>query len=273
MTETIKFKSCPHFDLNETLHCGQAFRWSEPDESGAFYGIIAGHKLNVYFDGDSLCACGENISDIKDKIYSYFDLDLDYEKIKNLLCNDKILSEAVIFAPGIRILKQDPWEALGSFIFSSNNHITRISGIIDRFCQLYGKEAVGGGYDFPDYERVSRLNKADLAPLRCGYRDEYILDAARKLTSGEVDLDIICSADIDTARKELMKIKGVGPKVAECVLLFGFHRLEAFPVDVHIKRALEFFPDGLPEYALPYAGIAQQYLFHWMRLKSLSGVR
>lgn len=272
MTEIVKFENCPAFDLNETLHCGQAFRWSAPSEDGSFEGFIANHKITIRLKGNTLIAEGEDILDIKDKIYSYFDLEFDYEKVKEILCQDKILSQAVVFAPGIRILNQDPWEALGSFIFSSNNHITRISGIIDRFCTLFGEEAVGGGYNFPDFRRVAKLNKEDLAPLRCGYRDEYILDAARKLASGEIDLNIINSADIDTARKELLKIKGVGPKVAECVLLFGFHRLEAFPVDVHIKRAMEFYPNGLPEFAVSYAGIAQQYLFHWMRTKFIKSI-
>ncbi len=272
MTEIIKFESCPDFDLNETLHCGQAFRWSVPDENGNFEGFIKGHRVKVRLEKNTLFAKGEDISAIKDEIYSYFDLDFDYGNVKEILCEDEILAQAVDYGSGIRIVNQDPWEALGSFIFSSNNHITRISGIIDRFCTLFGDEAVGGGYNFPDFKRVAELNKEALAPLRCGYRDEYILDAARKLTSGEINLNIINSADIDTARNELLKIKGVGPKVAECVLLFGFHRLEAFPVDVHIKRAMEFYPNGLPDFALPYAGIAQQYLFHWMRTKFIKNI-
>ena len=254
-------------DLEATFHCGQCFRFSKKDSEGKFSAVINGNYISIWHDDENrLFLSGQGVSRDIDFYTSYLDLDLDYGEIKKILSEDENLKKAVIFSPGIHILRQDPWEALGSFIFSSNNNITRISGMISRFCELFGEPATGGGFSFPSPERVAVLSKEDLAPLRCGYRDEYILDAAKKVASREIDLEEIAKRDIEYGRAELMKIKGVGPKVAECVLLFGFHKLEAFPVDVHMKRVMaELYPNGLPVFALPYAGIAQQYLFHRQR--------
>ena len=167
---------------------------------------------------------------------------------------------------GIRILKQEPWEALCSFIISQNNNIPRIMGIIDRLCSTYGDKNEKGEYTFPSYEKLINLTVEDLAPLRAGFRSKYILDAAQKLYNKEIDLQKIYSASMDEARNELMKIKGVGPKVAECTLLYGFGKKEAFPVDVWVKRIVsELYPEGLPECIKGNEGIAQQYLFHWRR--------
>ena len=167
---------------------------------------------------------------------------------------------------GIRILKQEPWEALCSFIISQNNNIPRITGIIDRLCSTWGEKNEKGEYSFPSYEILAGLTVEDLAPLKAGFRSKYILDAAQKLKNKEIDLNKIYSATMDEAREELMKIKGVGKKVADCTLLYGFGRMEAFPVDVWVKRIVEeLYPDGLPECIKGNEGIAQQYLFHWRR--------
>ena len=266
--DKIVFHNVTGLDLEATLHCGQAFRWSKKTEDG-YAGIIFGRHVFVDMDenGD-LTVKGSNVNECADGIRRYFDLDRDYEAIRNILLQDEQLKKAVIFAPGIHILNQDPWEALGSFIFSSNNNITRITKMIEHFCAMFGKPALGGGYCFPSPERVAGLNRANLAPLRCGYRDEYILDAARRVASGAVDLDAVKNASLDEGRRMLMSIRGVGPKVADCALLFGFEKTEAFPADVHVKRAMrQYFSNGLPDYAQPYAGIAQQYIFHWQRLR------
>lgn len=266
--DLFSVENCGDIDLDATFHCGQAFRFSEKDGEGGFSAVVKNRLIRVW-KGESgeIFVAGKGVSEDAEYYVDYLDLRLDYGAIKKILSADENLSKAVIFAPGIHILRQDPWEALGSFIFSSNNNITRISGMISRFCELFGEPAQGGGYSFPSPERVASLNKTDLAPLRCGYRDEYILDAARRVAAGEIDLDAIAENNIEFGRTELMKIKGVGPKVAECVLLFGFHKLEAFPIDVHMKRVMaEQYPEGLPAFALPYAGIAQQYLFHRQRM-------
>lgn len=251
--------------LAATLHCGQAFRWTDGGADGRFRCTLLGRQVTVWREGEALLAAGEGMAEAADALADYFDLGRDYEAIRALLSRDPILREAIAFSPGIRILHQDAWEALASFLCSSNNHVARISGILSRFCEAFGTPAAGGGFCFPTPQRVAALDRSDLAPLRCGYRDEFLLDAARRVVSGALSLEEVRRAPLAQARQMLQQVRGVGPKVAECVLLFGFGRLEAFPVDVHIGRALRLFPAGLPDFALPYAGVAQQYLFHWMR--------
>ena len=153
-----------------------------------------------------------------------------------------------------------------SFIISQNNNIPRIKGIIERLCTFFGEDLGGGDFSFPSAERLAVLSEQDLAPIRSGFRAKYILDAARRVASGETELEKVAAMPIDEARAELQKIKGVGPKVAECALLYGFGRAEAFPVDVWVKRIMqELYPEGLPACTENVEGIAQQYLFHWRR--------
>ena len=168
---------------------------------------------------------------------------------------------------GIRILRQEPWEALCSFIISANNNIPRIKKIVSRLCEIFG-DGDEGQKAFPSAERLSALTVEDLAPLRSGFRAKYIIDAAQKVASGVVDFDAIEKNSIEFGREELQKINGVGAKVAECTLLYGFHKIEAFPVDVWVRRIMtEMYPNGLPECTRGTEGIAQQYLFHWRRMQ------
>lgn len=163
-------------------------------------------------------------------------------------------------------MRQEPWEALCSFIISQNNNIPRIKGIIKRLCESFGEELESGMYTFPSPEVLSGKAPEDLASLRAGFRAKYIIDAANKVSSGEIDFDKIAASPIEFGRQELQKIKGVGKKVAECTLLYGFGKYEAFPEDVWVKRIMaEMYPDGLPACTKGSEGIAQQYLFHWRR--------
>ena len=172
-------------------------------------------------------------------------------------------------AGGIRILKQEPWETVCSFIISQNNNIPRIKGIIERLCENFG-EKIEGGFAFPSAEKIAALSLEELAVIRSGFRAKYILDAARKFASGEISSERLEQLSTDEARSQLMKIYGVGEKVADCVLLFAFARIDAFPKDVWIKRAMEkLFSGDLPECAVPYAGIVQQYIFHFARTTKL----
>ena len=191
-------------------------------------------------------------------------MDLDYKKILSSY-TDKHLVTAINEFDGIRILRQEPWEALCSFIISQNNNIPRIKGIIERLCDTFG-DGEDGKKSFPTAEVISKLSVEDLSSIRAGFRAKYIIDAAQKVVNGEVDFEKIKSNSIEFGREELQKIKGVGAKVAECTLLYGFHKIEAFPVDVWVKRIMaEMYPDGLPECTKGTEGIAQQYLFHWRR--------
>ena len=249
-------------DLDETLDCGQAFRWKKIDSD--YDCTYEGYFLNDYLKVSQVKK-GEFIfhntdeNDFISKWISYFDFETDYSKLKKQFSEDETLAKACKFAGGIRLLRQDKWECLISFIISQNNNIPRIKGIIDRLCGHYSGM-------FPDAEMMSKETPETLAYLRSGFRAKYIADAVKRVQSGETDLDAVAAMPVDQARTELKKILGVGPKVAECVLLFGMHRTEAFPVDVWIKRVLaEYYPDGFPEFAKENAGIAQQYLFHYIR--------
>lgn len=252
----------PDFDLDETLDCGQAFRWKKIDSD--FDCTYEGKFLNDYLM-ISQTKKGEFIfhntseEDFIGKWVDYFDFNTNYSELKKQFSEDETLSKACSFAGGIRLLKQNSWECLVSFIISQNNNIPRIKGIIDRLCCNYDER-------FPLAEELAKETPDSLAYLRSGFRAKYICDAASKVASKETDLEKIAALPIESARTELKKILGVGPKVAECVLLFGMHRTEAFPIDVWIKRVLaEYYPDGFPEFARENAGIAQQYLFHYIR--------
>jgi N-glycosylase/DNA lyase len=256
-----------NFSLAETLDCGQAFRWSE--SCGVWQAMVGNRLWRLTQEGNRITVFDCNEEEFKNFVVPYFDLDRDYGAIASAVSENEVFCEAVKIAGGIRILRQDPWETLCSFIISQNNNIPRIKGIIDRLCENFG-EKTDGGYTFPSAERIATLTLEDLAPLRSGFRAKYILDAAKKFASGEVSADKISALPTDEARAELMKIYGVGEKVADCALLFGFGRIDAFPKDVWIKRAMTVLFDGvLPECAVPFAGIAQQYLFHYARMTKL----
>ena len=253
-------------DLEQTLDCGQSFRW-EKQNDGSFSGVAFGKYVNISLDGTDMII--KNAAPEDEKIWrEYFDLELDYGKIRGDISRlHPVLEEAARYAPGIRILRQEPYEALCTFIISQNNNIKRIKGIVARLCVSFGDEIDEGVYTFPTAERLAELTPDDLAPLRAGFRNRYIIDSAKKVASHEVDLELCKTADYDTARAELMKITGVGVKVADCTLLFGMHRVEAFPVDVWMKRAMEkLFPGMTANDFGEYAGIAQQYIFHYSRM-------
>lgn len=258
----------PVTDLNlkQTLDCGQSFRWEErPD--GSFIGTAFGKTVTARMEKDTLYLDGAPVKDAKAVWTDYFDLNFDYAAVRDALSRlHPVLKEAAAFAPGMHILNQDSWEALCSFIISQNNNIKRIKGIVARLCECFGEQK-GGIYSFPPPQTLAKLTPDDLAPIRCGFRAGYLLDAAQKVACGEIDLGQIRKMEIGKAREALMKIKGVGPKVAECALLYGMHRLECFPLDVWMKRAMaRLFPDLVPEDFGEYAGIAQQYIFHYSRM-------
>jgi len=253
------------FDLVLTLGCGQAFRWRLL-KNGFWHGIAYGKVLEIRQDEYGLLLKNATLSDYEALWVDYFDLGRDYASLCARLSADQHLKKAVSLYPGIHILKQEPWEVLCSFIISQCNNIPRIQGIIDRLCSCFGEKIGEGDYSFPSADKLVALEAGDLAPIRAGYRSKYILDAARKISSGEVDLDSLASRPINEARSQLAKINGVGNKVAECTLLYGCGRMEAFPVDVWVKRVMdELYPNGLPACANGAQGIAQQYLFHWRR--------
>ncbi len=253
------------FDLPHTLDCGQAFRW-ECDQNGVWSGVAFNKFLQLKKLADGTVVLYNTSNDDFENIWKdYFDLDRDYNEIITQLSANETLKKACEYSFGIRILNQEPFETLCSFIISQNNNIKRIKGIITRLCENFGEER-DGYYTFPTAENLASLTLDDLAVLRSGFRAKYLLDAAQKVVSGEVKLYGLKDMSLDDARNELMKIKGVGPKVADCCLLFSHRHTEAFPKDVWIKRAMDILFNGeLPECAKKYAGIAQQYIFFYAR--------
>ena len=254
-----------NFDLPHTLDCGQAFRWEEKEN-----GIWKGVAFNKYLELEKLSngtviLYNTTEEDFKNIWTEYFDLNRNYTEIITAISGNEILKNAALYGSGIRVLNQEPWETLCSFIISQNNNIKRIKGIIERLCENFGED-MGGYFSFPTAEKIASLTLDDLAVLRSGFRAKYILDAANKVTNNEIDLYNLKNFTVDDARNELMKIKGVGPKVADCALLFSHRHIEAFPKDVWIKRAMEvLFGGELPKEAIPFAGIVQQYIFFYAR--------
>ena len=292
----ISISELQHFSLADTLECGQAFRYELLKKEDGYVEYLTVVKDNLIRVGQR--SDGELLFyDISDDVFEqvclpYFSLDTDYAAIKREvteLANSPRLSEAADLADGIRILRQDPWEALFSFIISQNNNIPRIRKIIRKISAEYGKNLsetrdkcpkdgsikpcrevcseCGICYSFPTARAV--LDNPDgLLPSKPGFRYKYLLDAAEKVSSGEVSLEKIDECgNAEFTLEELKRIKGVGDKVASCVALFGFGNLDAFPVDVWIRRAIDEYFDGKldPTSLGKYAGVAQQYIFHYIR--------
>lgn len=267
--DTVRIKNAENFSLNQTLDCGQAFRW-QMSKDGVWNGVAYGKYIEIYSDNGDIVIKGTNKQDFDNIWCSYFDIKRDYSKIIKTVSSDNTLRLASEFGSGIRVLNQEPWEALCSFIISQNNNIPRIKGIIERLCENFG-EKCARRYSFPSANRLADLEIDDLAPLRCGFRARYIIDAARKVSTGEIDLISLKNTDYETAKAKLMTITGVGPKVADCTLLFGLGHISAFPKDVWIKRAMQVLFDGeLPDCAVPYAGIVQQYIFYYARSNNIN---
>ena len=265
----LTFELCGVQELNpqRTFDCGQCFRWNA-DAEGKYRGVASGKAAVVWAEAGRTyieCAAGD--------IYfwrDYLDMETDYAEARRSIEVCDYLRECAAYGEGIRILRQDKWEALCSFIISQCNNIPRIKGIVEKLCSLYGEPVEapwGEARAFPTAERVADLSEEALAPLRSGYRAPYILAAARAVADGDIDLDATALLPCGEARAEPKKLNGVGDKVANCVVLFGLHQLDAFPVDVWIKRALAAnMPKGFDPSSLgKYAGLAQQYMFFHAR--------
>lgn len=265
------------FDLRATLECGQAFRW-ERDGDGSYAGVVRGAVAQVSQEGDKLRVRVAGRAGVADgRVFgeafwrSYFSLDVDYAAIHAAYGRNRVLSECLRHAPGLRVLRQEFGETLITFICSQNNNIARIRGIVRRLCEAFGARAGTGPsgeplHAFPDPAFLAARSEGELAPLRAGYRAPAILDGARRLADGSLDAQALAAEETAVVRERLLGVRGVGPKIADCVLLFGLGRFESFPVDVWIRRAMAgLFPRGLPCCARATAGIAQQYIFHYMR--------
>jgi len=266
MPNIYRLCSTVELDIEKTFECGQCFRWNA-EADGTYWGIAYGYPARVWNEGESVFIS----TDGPEKLWrDYFDMARDYAAVSRAFDGGEYLAACIEAGMGIRILRQEPWEALCSFIISQCNNITRIKGIVERLCAGFGEKVLFEGrefYTFPQPEKLAFLQPDELASLRSGYRAAYIINAANAIVRGELELNELIDCDYAAAHKKLLEIHGVGTKVANCVVLFGLYHMEAFPIDVWIKRALkEHFPPGFDPSTLgDCAGLAQQYIFYYAR--------
>ena len=271
--DTVVFPDIAWLDLSVTFDCGQCFRWRE-DEDGSFTGFIGSTPCRAWMEGEdlhvrSLDGCSPET--LAEEAGRYFAFDMDYGMINRKLSEDPVMKEAIEYSGRIRVLDQPFFETLISFIISQNNNIPRIRKIIEALCEKYG-EKKGSMYAFPTPQQLKDVTADDYFRLRMGFRAKYVYDAVCKVLSGEIDPAAIEEMDHDTAAAYLEKIKGVGPKVADCVLLFSCRKYDSLPKDVWINRRIRLmFGDGLPECIRGYEGIAQQYIFQYARFNLEKG--
>jgi hypothetical protein len=273
-----------NFDAKAIFTCGQAFRWYE-EKNGSFTTVHLGRVLNVLNEDDKVIFKGTNLEEFNEIWIDYFDLNTDYQSIRKSLANNKILANAMEYGKGIRILNQNHFEMLISFIISANNMIPRIRKSIEVISMRYGKficqDENRKYYSFPTVDELSKATVEELREFaKVGFRDKRIFDTVNMIKNENIDLDGFENLETDNLREELLRFSGVGNKVADCIMLFSYKRGEVFPVDVWIKRVMEelFIKEETPVKKISkeadrifgkYAGYAQQYLFYYGREEKL----
>lgn len=270
----------PHFAPAPTLCCGQAFRW-HPLGKG-YVGVVAGRVLHVCQRGEDVALWPCTPEDFEGLWRSYFALDTDYTAILTGLSGDAFLEKCLAYGSGLRVLNQPPFETLISFILSANNNVRRIQGLVERLCRRYGRRLRGGGehYAFPQPAALAAAQEADLRTLGMGYRAPYVRDTAAAIAGG-YDLAALRTLPYEQAKRQLRALPGVGPKVADCVLLFSLGFSQAFVQDVWINRVLDQVYNACGDAAArervkvqfgANAGILQQYMFYFARAKGKVGL-
>ena len=272
------------FELADIFDCGQCFRWNK-EQDGSYIGVFGENVLNVSKEGNTVTFKGICNGNIEEICRNYFDLDRDYNDIRDKLSKiDENLKVSVEYGKGIRILNQDLWETIISFIISANNNIPRIKGIIERLSKEYGKKITYEGkdyYTFPTPKSLSKATVQDFRNLGLGFRDIRLYETTNMIINKEVDLEKLKDMNTLEAREELLKLSGVGPKVADCILLFSnLKRFDVFPIDVWVRRVMnELYIKKEDETKVTkkeiqkladskfgdMQGLAQQYLFYWKR--------
>ena len=284
-------KNQESFNLKDIFECGQCFRWNKNDDM-SYTGVIKSGVINISKNEEKneIIIKGKIFEneDLEDIVRNYFDLETNYSQIKSVLSKvDEYLDASIKFGEGIRILKQDFWEIIISFIISANNNIPRIKKIIENLSRKYGNKIEWENkvyYTFPDAENLSSATIDDLRQLGLGFRDKRIFNTTQKILNKEFDLEKISKLnDTDLIKNELLKLDGVGPKVADCILLFALHRFDVFPIDVWVRRVMnELYIHNEDEEKVKkediiklakekfkdYQAMAQQYLFYWKRENS-----
>lgn len=270
MIPSMVRKQIDNFSLEQICLSGQCFRMKQEDGEENRYSLIAGDKYLEIEQQGNVCRfyCDEETFEHFWK--DYFDLERDYaDCIGRINPRDTYLADAASFGAGIRILRQDLWEMIVTFLISQQNNIVRIRRCIQNICEAYGEERTDGRgrlyYGFPKPEALARLDEDALKACNLGYRSKYVVRAARSVVSGEIDLEAVRRMSYKRAREELLKLFGVGEKVADCICLFALHHLQAFPMDTHMIQALNaHYKRGFPNRRYKdIKGIMQQYIFYF----------
>lgn len=272
------------FEPRDIFTCGQAFRWYE-EADGSFTFITHGKVANAKKVDDKIFLKGVDKKSFDEIFYNYFDLSRDYKLVIEELAKDEVMKNATDYGKGIRILNQDKFETIISFIISANNQIPRIKKSIEKISEMYGdylgEDENRKYYSFPSAEKLSLARPEDLREFaRVGFRDMRIVETANLIKDGRVNIEEIDNMELEDARRTLQELPGVGPKVADCILLFAFDRKESFPVDVWIKRVMEelYLKEATPKSKIAMrgrevfgknAGFANQYLFYYGRENKL----
>ncbi|MGY0374423.1 DNA-3-methyladenine glycosylase family protein [Clostridium sp. JNZ J1-5] len=274
----IIIKDVENFELTHIFDCGQCFRW-EKQEDGNYIGVAFEKVIEVEKKDKDVIIYNCTEEDFENIWCNYFDLYRDYSTIKEVLHKDPILKSSIEFGKGIRILKQEPFEILISFIISANNRIPMIKRAINNISKKWGNQIEYKNktyYTFPKVEKLKNCTIEELEQCGTGFRAKYIKDTIDRILNSEINLNYIKNLEDDMCHKELQNISGVGPKVADCVMLFSMGKYSAFPVDVWVKRAMQHFylaPDvslkKMRDFAREkfgeFSGFAQQYLFFYAR--------
>ena len=261
------------FIPEHTFDCGQCFRW-ERQSDGSYIGVAGGQAVRVKADGETVTIDGITEKDYETFWKNYLDADRDYSEIKKAVSTNDIMKKAVSFGSGIRILRQEFFETLISFIISQRSSIPKIKSSVEKMCKLWGDEIVFDGksyYTFPTAEKIASLTEDDIRTVGVGYRAPYIIKAAEAVLNGDIKEEDLNMADTAAARQSLLTLYGVGDKVCDCVLLFSLGKYDLFPADVWIKRVMEenFNTKDAKNIGesifRSYSGFAQQYLFYWRK--------
>lgn len=274
----IVIKDVKNFELSHIFDCGQCFRW-EQQENGNYIGVAFGKVIEVEKTNNDVILYNTNEEEFKNIWCNYFDLYRDYDAIKEILSKDELLRKSVEFGWGIRLLQQQPFEIIISFIISANNRIPMIKRAINNMAEKWGKPITYKDkiyYTFPSIDDLENCTIDELEKCGTGFRAKYIKNTIDAILRGDIDINYIKDLDDDMCHSELQKISGVGPKVGDCIMLFSMNKYSAFPVDVWVKRAMQHFylaPDvslkkirefGRDKFG-QLSGFAQQYLFYYAR--------
>lgn len=283
--QELKLKNVKSFNLKDIFECGQCFRWNENKDS-SYTGIVKNNVIKIYQNNNNLIVKSYGEDNIEELFNFYFDMNTDYEKIKIKLSQiDSYMLESIKYGEGIRILNQDLWETIMSFIISANNNIPRIKGIIEKLSRTYGNEIIWNNekyYSFPTVNQLSKATVEDFRKLGLGFRDIRMYETTKMILEKQIDLEKLHQEkDTNIVREELLKLSGVGPKVADCILLFStLKRFDVFPIDVWVRRVMnELYIKNTDETKVSkkqileiaqekfgnLSGIAQQYLFYWRK--------